>query len=107
MTTIGLLLALCVCGTFGQTTQSEFSCYLDSVFDLAFQNPGCATALGNAFQVSFSIIRGLVQTLCAKISGTNYLWRHLEGRRVESLMFNKPSFYIARVLGTTFFNLMV
>ena len=73
MTTIGLLLALCVWGTFGQTTQSEFNCYLDNVIDLASQNPGCRTALANAFQVSFSIMRGLVQTICMKISCINFV----------------------------------
>ena len=67
MTTIGLLLALCVWGAFGQSTQSESNCYRDNINDLASQNPGCATALENTFQVSFSIVRGLVQTIHAKI----------------------------------------
>ena len=44
-----LTLSVCLTGAVGQTTQSQISCFFDSLTEL---NQNCLEAFGNAFQVS-------------------------------------------------------
>ncbi|XP_064406409.1 uncharacterized protein LOC135351350 [Halichondria panicea] len=57
-----LTLSVCLTGAVGQTTQSQISCFFDSLTEL---NQNCLEAFGNAFQIGGDIDPVVLQNFCS------------------------------------------